>query len=375
MKIKTVSSNKELLKFIKFQWEVYKNDPYWVPMLISDWKTLLDEKKHLFWEHAEKKLFYVEDDNGKILARVAGVIDYNFIRFHNEQTGFFAFFECLNIPQAKEVTSVLLSSVENWLKEKGMKKMLGPTAPSTNDEMGLLYEGYDSEPVLMMPYNPPYYHDLLLSYGFKKAKDLYAYKITKDDIPVGRIKKIVDSVIEKHPDLVVRPVNLKKFEQEIKYAVEIYNDAWEKNWGFVPWTRQEFVSQALRLKPLIIPELVLFTFIKNEPVGMMITVPNYNEVLKKLNGKLGPIEILKFLYYKNKIKSLRIMIMGVKKAYRNRGFEVVMYYNTMLNALKLGYKWAELSWILEDNTMMNRAAETLGAKLYKKYRVYEKNIE
>lgn len=375
MKIKIVDDNKNLMKFIKFQWEVYRNDPNWVPMLISDLKLLFNNKKNLFWEHADKKLFYVEDDNGKILSRAAGVIDYNFIKFHKERTGFFAFFECLDTKEGKDSVNILLSSVEMWLKEKGMRKILGPTAPSTNDEMGLLYEGFNFSPVLMMPYNPPYYHELLLNYGFDKAKDLYAYKITKENLPIGRIKKIVDGVKIKIPDLKVRPVDMKNFAQEIKYAVEIYNDAWEKNWGFVPWTEKEFVSQALRLKPLIKQEFVLFAFVKNEPVGMIITVPNYNEVLKKLNGKLGPIEIIKFLYYKNKIKSLRIMVMGVKKEYRNRGIEVVMYYETILNALKCGYQWGEMSWILEDNIMMNRAAETLGGVLYKKYRVYEKNVE
>lgn len=375
MKIRVVSDKKDLIRFIKFQWEVYKDDKYWVPQLISDLKLLFDEKKNFFWEHAEKKLFFIEDNNGKILARAAGVIDHNFIKFHNEKIGFFAFFECLNLENSKEVSSMLLSAVEMWLKEKGMKKILGPTAPSTNDEMGLLYEGYDSEPVLMMPYNPPYYHELLLNYGFKKAKDLYAYKITKETLEKQRIEKLVDMVIKKNPDLIVRPVNLKNFNKEISYAVEIYNKAWEKNWGFVPWTEKEFVSQALRLKPLLKPEFVLFAFIKNEPVGMIISVPNYNEVLKRLNGRLGPVEILKFLYYKNKIKSLRIMIMGVKKEYRNRGIEVLMYYKTMLEALKQGYEWGELSWILEDNLMMNRAAEALGGVVYKKYRVYEKNLD
>lgn len=375
MKIRVVSDKKDLIRFIKFQWEVYKDDKYWVPQLISDLKLLFDEKKNFFWEHAEKKLFFIEDNNGKILARAAGVIDHNFIKFHNEKIGFFAFFECLNLENSKEVSSMLLSAVEMWLKEKGMKKILGPTAPSTNDEMGLLYEGYDSEPVLMMPYNPPYYHELLLNYGFKKAKDLYAYKITKETLEKQRIEKLVDMVIKKNPDLIVRPVNLKNFNKEISYAVEIYNKAWEKNWGFVPWTEKEFVSQALRLKPLLKPEFVLFAFIKNEPVGMIISVPNYNEVLKRLNGRLGPVEILKFLYYKNKIKSLRIMIMGVKKEYRNRGIEVLMYYKTMLEALKQGYEWGELSWILEDNLMMNHAAEALGGVVYKKYRVYEKNLD
>lgn len=374
MKIKYVSNKKDLIRFIKFQWEVYKGNPYWVPQLISDLKLLFDEKKNYFWEHAEKKLFFIEDENGKILARAAGVIDYNFIKFHNEKVGFLAFFECLNLKNAKEVSSMILSAVEGWLKEKGMKKILGPTAPSTNDEMGLLYEGYDLEPVLMMPYNPHYYHELLISYGFKKAKDLYAYKITRESLERQRVEKLIDMIKKKNPGLVVRPVNLKNFKQEIAYAVEIYNAAWEKNWGFVPWTEKEFVSQALRLKPLLKPEFVLFAFVENNPVGMMISVPNYNEVLKKLNGRLGPIEILKFLYYKNKIKSLRIMVMGVKKEYRNRGIEGVMYYHTMLEGLKQGYEWAEISWVLEDNVMMNRAAESLGGVIYKKYRVYEKDI-
>lgn len=374
MKIKHVNNKKDLIRFIKFQWEVYKGNPYWVPQLISDLKLLFDEKKNYFWEHAEKKLFFIEDENGKILARAAGVIDYNFIKFHNEQVGFFAFFECLNLKNAKEVSSMILSAVEGWLKEKGMKKILGPTAPSTNDEMGLLYEGYDLEPVLMMPYNPHYYHELLISYGFKKAKDLYAYKITRESLERQRVEKLIDMIKKKNPGLVVRPVNLKNFKQEIACAVEIYNAAWEKNWGFVPWTEKEFVSQALRLKPLLKPEFVLFAFVENNPVGIMISVPNYNEVLKKLNGRLGPIEILKFLYYKNKIKSLRIMVMGVKKEYRNRGIEGVMYYHTMLEGLKQGYEWAEISWVLEDNVMMNRAAESLGGVIYKKYRVYEKDI-
>ncbi|MFQ3676251.1 MAG: hypothetical protein SNJ64_06910 [Endomicrobiia bacterium] len=374
MKIKYVENKKDLLRFIKFQWEVYKNDKHWVPQLVSDMLLLLDEQKNLFWKHAEKKLFYIEDDNGKILGRVAAVVDYNFIKFHNEQTGFFAFFECVN---DKNVSSLLLSSVEMWLKEKGIKKMIGPTAPSTNDEMGLLYEGYDSEPFLMMPHNPKYYHDLVLNYGFKKAKDLYAYLWTNSEnlLPIERLNKMVNLVKNKYPELKLREVNLKNFSEELKVAVEIYNEAWEKNWGFVPWTEEEFVSQAMRLKPLVDPKFITFVYLGNEPAGMFIAVPNYNEVLKKLNGKLGLFEIIKFLYYKNKIKSIRVMIMGVKKKFRNKGFETVMFLDAINKSLSDGYEKGEFSWILEDNVMMIRTAEMLGTKIHKKYRVYEKNID
>jgi len=373
MKIKSVENKKDLLKFIKFQWEVYKNDKYWIPQLVSDTMLLFNEQKNLFWKHAEKKLFYIEGENGKILGRVAGVIDHNFIKFHNEKTGFFAFFECVN---DNNVSSLLLSTVEMWLKERGIKKIIGPTAPSTNDEMGLLYDGYDSEPFLMMPHNPKYYHDLILNYGFKKAKDLYAYLWTNSEnlLPIERLSKVVNLVKTKYPELTLREVNLNNFKEELKIAVEIYNEAWEKNWGFVPWTEEEFVSQAVRLKPLVDPKFVVFTFFGNEPAGMIIAVPNYNEVLKKINGKLGPIEIIKFLYYKNKIKSIRVMIMGVKKKFRGKGIESLMFLDVIKKGLSYGYEKGEFSWILEDNIKMIRLAEMLGTKIHKKYRVYEKII-
>ncbi len=373
MRIKSVNTKEELLKFIKFQSEVYKDDKYWVPQIISDTISLFDEKKNLFWKHAEKKLFYVEDATGKILGRCAGVIDYNFIKFHNEKTGFFAFYESVN---DYSVTEMLLSTVELWLKEKGMLKMIGPTSPSTNDEMGLLCEGYDSEPFLMMPHNPPYYNFLLTKYGMKKAKDLYAYLwLNKESsLPIERLSKVVDMIKKKYPELTLREVELKNFDKELKVAVEIYNEAWEKNWGFVPWTEEEFISQAVRLKPLVDPRFIVFAYMGAEPAGIIIAVPNYNEVLKKLNGKLGLFGIIKFLYYRKKIKSIRVMIMGVKKKFRGKGVETVMFLDTIKKGLSCGYEKGEFSWILEDNIMMIRAAEMLGTKIHKKYRVYEKKI-
>ncbi|MFN3966812.1 MAG: hypothetical protein ACK4JE_03845 [Endomicrobiia bacterium] len=372
MKIIPVETKNDLMNFIKFPWKVYKNDKYWVPPLISEMKTILDENKNPFWKHSEKQFFLAVNNNGfEILGRIAGVIDRNFIRFQNEKTGFFSFFECVN---NYEVAENLFLSVEEWLIKKGMKKMLGPTAPSTNDEMGFLLEGFDSSPILMMPYNPKYYLDFAEKYGFKKAKDLYAYFIDRNSLPKERLERIVKAVYERIPDLVVRPVDLKKYEMEIQFIREIYNNAWEKNWGFVPWTEEEFFAQCERLKSLIVPELVLLSFIKDKPVGMLIAVPDYNFVLKKLNGKLGPLEIIKFLFLRRKIRCVRVMVMGVVKEYRNRGIEAVMYKKIIENGIKLGYSTAEFSWILEDNIMMCRAAEMLGGKIYKKYRVYEKEL-
>jgi len=372
MKIIPVETKQDLTNFIKFPWKVYENDNYWVPPLISEMKTILDENKNPFWKHSEKQLFLAVGNNGsKILGRIAGVIDRNFIRFQNEKTGFFSFFECIN---DFEIAESLFEKVEEWLIKKGMKKMLGPTAPSTNDEMGFLFEGFDSSPVLMMPYNPRYYVEFAEKYGLKKAKDLYAYFMDEKSAPRERLERLTRVVCEKNPDLVVRPVDLKRYETEVKHIREIYNNAWEKNWGFVPWTEEEFYAQCERLKSLIVPELVLLAFIKDKPVGMLIAVPDYNFVLKRLNGKLGPVEIIKFLFLRKKIDMVRVMIMGVIKEYRNRGIEAVMYKKVIENGVKLGYKKGEFSWILEDNIMMCRAAEMLGGRVYKKYRVYEKEL-
>jgi len=371
MKIVTVESPRDLKRFVTAAWNIYRDDPYWVPPLIADTCDLFNSRKNLFWEHAERRVFMALDDRGAVLGRVAAVIDHNFIRFHGEKTGFFAFFESVNDPS---VSGALLSAAELWLRDRGMEKVIGPTAPSTNDEMGMLIEGYDGRPVLMMPYNPPYYHDLVRAYGFSKAKDLLAYHVDSRNLPISRLEKLAAGVLRRNPGLTVRPVSLQHLDRELRYAVRIYNNAWEKNWGFVPWTEQEFVAQAMRLKPLLEPKLVQFAFLGDEPVGMIIAVPDYNEVLARLNGRLGPVELVKFLYYKRKIRLARIMIMGTVHALRGQGIEALLYLSVIENGMALGYHEGEFSWILEDNIMMCRAAEMLGGTPYRRYRVYGKRI-
>lgn len=367
MEIIPVEDKRGLMKFIRFPWKIYKNDKNWVPQLISDTKTTLDVNKNPFWKHAEQK-FFLCVDNGEIIGRVAGVIDRNYIKFQNDKCGFFAFFECVN---DKNAACLLIGAVRDWLKENDIHKMLGPTAPSTNDEMGLLLEGYDGSPVLMMPYNPEYYHKLLLFCGLKKAKDLYAFHLDAADLPMDKLNTIAKGIIRRVPDLTVRGLDVKDFENEIERARQVYNSAWEKNWGFVPWTDEEFHWQCDKLKPLVVADLVMLAQVKDEPIGILIAVPDYNRVLKKLNGKLGPVQLLKFLWYRRKLHSLRIMIMGVKKEYRLKGIEGFLYYNVQKNARRLGYDEGEMSWILEDNQMMCRSAEMLGGKVYRKYRVYQ----
>ena len=370
MNIKTVKDSAGLMQFIKFPWNIYTNDPNWVPMLISDMKFILT--KNPFWEHAEKELFIAYDDSGKPVGRMAAVIDYNYIRFHDEKAGFFGFFESVN---DVVVANALLAQVRNWLKAKGMQIMRGPMNPSTNDECGFLCSGFDSPARLMMPYNPPYYLDLMEKCGLVKAKELYAYDMDVSEGPIKRLERIAEIAYKKNPGLTLRPLDRKDFRNEIGRAVAIYNAAWEKNWGFVPWTEKEFYTIANRMKDLFLPDTTLLAEINGKPAGMLIAVPDYNFVMQKMDGRLFPAGIFKFLYYKNKIQALRLMIMGVVKEFRQRGIEGVMYYESLKNSQRLGFKKCEFSWILDDNIMTQRAAEMMGGKLYKKYRIYETQIQ
>ncbi|MDI6757772.1 MAG: hypothetical protein QME32_07110 [Endomicrobiia bacterium] len=371
MNIHPVETSKDLREFVDLPWKIYGRDPAWAPPLKSEVLAILDANKNPFWDHASRRLYLARDKSGAAVARAAAIIDDNFIEFHRENTGFFGFFESVDDPSAARA---LFETVEGYLASRGIKKIIGPTAPSTNDEMGFLVEGFDTPPFIMMPHNPPYYQKLSLASGYRPAKNLLAYLMTEQNTPKERIERLVSLVRKKEPYLVVRPINPRNFDSEVKKIWEIYNNAWEKNWGFVPWTQKEFDAQCAKLKPLMIPDLILLAEIKDRPVGVLAGVPNYSEVLMKLNGRLGPVEILKFLYYKTKIKAMRVMIMGVIKEYRNRGIEGVMFSEIIKNGPKHGIYTAEMSWILEDNVMMRRAAEMLGGYVYKKYTVFEKEI-
>ena len=366
--IRRIESEQDLRQFVRLPWQIYRDNSYWVPPLIKDVKFKLDRSKHPFFEHAKMELFLASRGT-ETIGRIAAIVDDRHNEFHKENTGFFGMFECV---QDYEVARLLFSSAESWCKNQGMSRLRGPMNLSMNDECGFLLEGFDSSPAIMMPYNPNYYLDFSELYGFVKAKDLYAY--LKDEVGVeNRIGKIVERVKRKE-NVVVRPINMKKFKQEVEIIKDIYNDAWELNWGFVPMTSNEMDLMAKELKPIAEPEIVLFAEVNGQPVGVSITLPDYNQVLKKLNGKLGPINIVKFLYHKRKINGLRSIVFGIKKEYRLTGINAVLYYETEKAAARLGYKWCEMSWNLEDNDLINRFDSAVGGKLHKKYRIYEKAI-
>ena len=374
IEILEVESDSDRNKFIEFPYKFYEGNTYWVEPLRFDVKNNLSEKKNPFYQHSKIKLWLAKK-NGEIVGRIAGIINDNHNKFHKDKVGFFGFFECIN---DKKAAKLLFDKAAEFVKENGMDTLRGPVSPSTNDECGLLVEGFDSPPVMLMPYNPEYYGELLESYGFKKAKDLFALWISKDVIKneqmMNKLDRISDMIIKKE-NLIIRKVNLKDFQNEVQKVREVYNNAWESNWGFVPMTEDEFKHIAANLKMVVDPLYVEFAEINGETVGFSLALPDINQAIKGLNGKLFPFGLFKFLANKKKIDQLRVIIMGVKKEYHKKGIDAIFYRDIIRDANNNGIRGAEISWVLEDNFAMKQSAEKLGARVYKTFRIYDFGIE
>jgi hypothetical protein len=371
IQILDAESGQALKQFISFPWSIYHDDPYWVPPLKSDVRELLS-LKHPFYNHAERDLFLAVKD-GVPVGRIAAVINHRHNEFHAEKTGFFGFFECV---QDQEVAKALLDSAENWIRGKGMNQVLGPVNPNTNEECGLLVHNFLSPPFVMMTYNPPYYMELLENAGYNKAKDLYAYWYHVGKELPARLNRIVSKVYDKEKDLVVRNLDKKRFDADLDAVRTIYNEAWERNWGFVPMTDKEIAHMAKKLKPLVEPRIINLAFVGDEPVGFAMGLPDYNNVLKILNGTIAnPVRTIKALVAGKRIRSGRCLTLGVREKFRKRGIEATLFAMTWQGGIDMNYRYGELSWILEDNQpMIDGATRAFSAEHYKTYRIYEKQL-
>jgi len=372
LKIESAQTKAELMEFIKLPWQIYRNDAHWVPPLIVERKEFLNRKRNPFFRHADL-VFYLARRNGQTVGRIAGIVNHNHIEYHQEKAGFFGLFECV---EDYEIAKALLDSVREWLKSKGMEIMRGPANFSSNEEWGFLAEGFDSRPVVMMGYNPPYYLYFMEKYGMVKAKDLYAYFIDESLPTPERVVRMAEN-IKKRENVKIRHINMKEFDREVEGIKRIYNSAWSKNWGFIPMTDEEFDHLAKNLKQIVDPYMVFIAEVDGKPAGFSLALPDFNQVLARLNGRLFPFGIFKLLWHtkiRNKIDGVRIITMGVVPEFQKRGIDTVFYVETYNVGVKRGYTWAEMSWVLEDNTLMNRVLKLLGARLYKKYRIYEITI-
>ena len=371
--ITEVSSKADLLKFVKSQWYFYQNDPNFVPPIIADRKKLLNTKKNPFYKHSVIQLFMAVSD-GLVIGRIAAIINDNHNKTWKDKVGFFGFFECIN---DQKVANSLFDAAADWLKARGMESMRGPENPSQNDEVGLLADGFDLPPVILMTYNPKYYMTLIENYGFKKAKDLYAYHLINKEYLSDKAQRL-QNIIRQRYKVSLRNVNFKnkeQFKKDVDTLKDIYNRAWEPNWGFVKMTEEEFDFLADDLKMIADPEYTFIAEINGKVAGFALGLPDINQSL--IYNKGG--SLLGALWHmttkKKKINTLRIIVLGVLPEYQKTGIDSIMYYELGTRGIPKGVQFGEASWILEDNTMMNRGLTvTMKSERYKTYRLYEKDI-
>ncbi len=361
-----------VMRFLKVPYRVYANDPLWVAPLLSDLRRVFTDENPLL-RHAELALWVAVKD-GRDVGRIAGVVDRNYNETQKDSAAFFGFFEC--VPDAG-VSHQLFETALGWARARGVRRVLGPMNPTANDECGLLVDGFGSSPVFMMTYNPRYYEGLVVAEGFRKAKDLLAYEVDVAKCPLDRLARIADKTRRRHPNLTFSPVRKSTLVRDLVKVKEVYNAAWEANWGFVPMTDAEIDFMADRLKPLLVEGLVWLVETPEEPVGFMLALPDYNIALRPLKGRLLTPRLAGFVPYLLGWKCpsvCRVITLGVKAGYRNQGLEAVMLTEGFKVGIKAGITMAEASWILEDNTMMRRLLETFGGRVYKTYRLYERDL-
>jgi hypothetical protein len=370
VKVIPVTSDSELRQFIRLPWRLYREEPFWVPPLIMDMKKLLDRTNHPFFGHSSAD-FFLAQRNGEVVGRIAAILNNNHNHFHNEQTAFFGFFESVN---DREVAAALLDRAMQWGRDKGMKQLRGPMNYSTNETVGMLVEGYDTYPCLMMPHNPRYYAGLIQSAGFEKVMDLYAWFLLTDKGLNPKITRVGEKVLTDE-GIRVRPIDMKRFWEEVNTIQKIYNDAWSENWGFVPMTDAEFKHMAKDLKTIVDPRVVLIAEKNGEPVAFSLALPDFNQALKKINGRLLPFGILKLLYHARHIRQVRVLALGIAKKMQNwSGLGAALYYESFRRGVAAGYSSCEFSWTLETNDMINRSMQLFGAQIYKRYRIYQKAL-
>ncbi len=372
--VSPVLDGREKDRFIRFPEELYRDDLHFVPPLLMERHDFLDPRRNPFFAHAEVALFLARR-HGEVVGRIAAVEDRNFNAFHGSRTSYFGLYESVN---DAGVAAALFGAARQWARARRLDTLLGPMNLSTNYEVGLLVEGFDSDPYFMMPYNPRYYGRLFEECGLEKAKDLFAWERSAASPPPERFARIADR-IRQAEGISVRSVDLSRFEAEVARIKDVYNAAWEKNWGFVPMSDAEFGRLAKDLRRLVVPELTMIAEDGGEPVAFSLTLPDVNQALKKVGGRLTwfglPLGLARLLWHERKVDRVRLMALGVKAGWRRRGIDAVLIVETIRRTRALGYLGGEISWTLEDNELINRVIESAGCSRSKVYRVYQTPTE
>lgn len=371
-RIQPVRGARDKREFIELPYRLYQNDPHWIPPLRIAQKDILNTQRHPFYRTSDVQMFIAERD-GRVVGRIMAILNRAHNEFHGERAGFFGFFE---VDNDAEAAAGLVEAARDWLRGHGAQVMRGPVNPSTNYECGLLVDGFDRDPMIMMTYNPPYYATFLEACGLKKAMDLYAYDIAASYFNHSDKLQRVAERLRKKDRITVRTIDKKNFASEVATVRRIYNDAWSRNWGFVPMSEAEFDHLAKDLKQLVDPRVAMIAEQETDdgrsiPVGFFLAVPDINIALKKINGRLLPFGLLKLLWHSRKISMIRIITMGAIRELQSMGMGSIFLDEIYRRAPAAGFPSGEMGWVLENNVLMNRSAELIGARLTKTYRIYE----
>lgn len=375
LRIRELGTGRELRSFVDVPWRIHAADPLWIAPPRASIAAALDRRKHPFHQHSDVSYFLAER-GGTPVGRIASIVNRRHNAFHQEHTGFFGLFDCEDDPEA---AAKMIETVAARLRASKLTQMRGPMSFSTNEEIqspGVLVEGFDRSPAIAMPYNPPRYAPLLEGAGLRKCIDLLAYGLD-DTRPNERLKRAAELLAKRRGTgrVIVRPLNLRRLGQEIRLIKAIYDSAWRENWGFVPMTEAEFAHAGKLLRPVIDPDLCLIAEAEGRPVGFSVAVPDLNQALKRIpDGRLLPFGFIKLLHYRRTIDAFRILTLGLKPGYRHQGIDALLYLRTWEIGARKGYKHAEASWILEGNRDMRNALEKMGARVEKRYRVYERPL-
>jgi GNAT superfamily N-acetyltransferase len=369
--LRTVSTNRDLRAFLRLPWTIYRDDPLWVPPLLSEVRRVLDRSRHPFHQHAEVEYFLAVRGD-QVVGRVAASVNHRLNDFHRSKVGEFGFFECLD---DSEGARTLLDASRRWCQERGMAVLRGPMSFSTNEEFcspGVLVEGFQHPPVMMMAHTPAYYARLLEACGFRKAKDLVCYRMDRPD-PPERLVRGAARVLSREK-LVIRPLDMGDFQAEVGRIKGIYNSAWERNWGFVPMTEAEMDLMARSLRPVVDPRFCVLAEVEGMPAGFALQLPDLNRAFRHMGGRWLPLGWLKYLWHRRAIDSARVLTLGIRPEYRHKGLDALLILHLFRESRRAGFTSAECSWILEDNLVTRNAIERVGGYVYKVYRVYEKPV-
>lgn len=371
MTVRPVTSGKDLQRFINFQYDLYRENRYWVPPLRRDIQHILDPKKNAFYEHGRIQPFLAEDSTGKVVGRIAGIVNGMHLSKYGDKNGFFGFFESV---EDYETAAALFEEVKRWLQQQGLSGVRGPANPSLNDTAGLLVRGFDREPSVLMPYNPPYYEAFLEHYGFSRAMTMWAYYIHKKYVRTEKLERGVEIVMRRNPGLRLRNIDMKRFDEEARTILHIYNDAWSNNWGHVPMTEKEFSQMARQMKQIVDPKIVYMLEDESRPVAFSISIPNINQLLRRVkDGRLLPLGLPKMLAYSTfgGLYECRTPLMGVLQEYQGRGLDAILNLAIIEEGPRNGYDASEMSWVLDNNMVLRNALESFGGVVDKEYAMYE----